>query len=75
MGLCRVMAQSFFLFTNRKSKEQRQVPENVIEKAQNPNEYMCTTVLLACLRSKLVKDFLKKNVKTLDWPASSPDLN
>ena len=29
-----------------------------------------------CHRSKLVSDFLKKkNIKTLDWPGSRPDLN
>ena len=26
-------------------------------------------------RSKLVSDFLKKNIKTLDWLCNSPDLN
>ena len=25
--------------------------------------------------SKLVSDFLKKNIKTLDWPGNSPDFN
>ena len=29
-----------------------------------------------CHRSKLVADFLKtKNIKMLDWPGSTPDLN
>ena len=28
-----------------------------------------------CRHSKLVSDFLKKNIKTLDWPGKSPDLN
>ena len=28
-----------------------------------------------CDRSKLVSNFLKKNIKTLDWPCNSPDLN
>ena len=28
-----------------------------------------------CHHSKLVSDFLKKNIKTLDWPGNSPDLN
>ena len=30
----------------------------------------------SCHQSKLVGDFLKtKNIKTLDWPGNSPDLN
>ena len=30
----------------------------------------------SCHRSKFVSDFLKKkNIKTLDWPDNSPDLN
>ena len=28
-----------------------------------------------CHCSKLVSDFLYKNIKTLDWPGNSPDLN
>ena len=28
-----------------------------------------------CHRSKLVSDFVKKNIKMLDWPGNSPDLN
>ena len=29
----------------------------------------------SCDRSKLVSDFLKKKIKTLDWPGNRPDLN
>ena len=28
-----------------------------------------------CYCSKLVSDFFKKNIKTLDWPGNSPDFN
>ena len=28
-----------------------------------------------CHCSKLVSNFLKKNIKTLEWPGNSPDLN
>ena len=28
-----------------------------------------------CHHSKLVSDFLKKNIKTLDWPGNSLDIN
>ena len=44
-----------------------------------PNKYECDMFMqdgVSRYRSKVVSDFLKKkNIKMLDWPGNSPDLN
>ena len=79
-GLCPIMTQLIFFFTIRNSNEQHQVPQNLRRQARNLNGFSWMQYVHArqsrCHRSKLVSNFLKKkNIKTLDWPSNSPNLN